>query len=246
MLDLNLGVNNMTTTRKKVKVMGVETYINQATGEIKEMSVINIEERDANFHKLWLGHIISALDMIGNQKIKVLNFVMDNLDKENKLVMTQRKMAEKSKISIATISETMKALQDADFLVKINSGAYQVNPNVMFKGGKSARLNVLLQYQNFTKEAAATTNTQQPQGENLAALEEEGQQTIFDAQEANLEATATSQPEPKPEPEPVKVEVKKEACKICGTVLVEQTRRDDGKKFMGCPNWKQHRVTKAK
>lgn len=243
MLDLNLGVNNMTTTRKKVKVMGVETYINQATGEIKEMSVINIEERDANFHKLWLGHIISALDMIGNQKIKVLNFVMDNLDKENKLVMTQRKMAEKSKISIATISETMKALQDADFLVKINSGAYQVNPNVMFKGGKSARLNVLLQYQNFTKEAAATTSPQKSLEEQL---EEEGQQTIFDAHKSNTEVTATSEPEPEPEPEPVKVEVKKECCRICGTVLVERSRHDNGEKFLGCPNYKQHRIAKAK
>ncbi|HDR8306450.1 TPA: replication/maintenance protein RepL, partial [Bacillus cereus] len=30
------------------------------------MNVINVEERDANFHKLWLGHIIQSLDLIGN------------------------------------------------------------------------------------------------------------------------------------------------------------------------------------
>ena len=45
----------MATTRKKVKVIGTETYINQQTGELQEMQVIDIEERDANFHKLWLG-----------------------------------------------------------------------------------------------------------------------------------------------------------------------------------------------
>ena len=42
------------TTRKKVKIVGRENYINQNTGEIKEMKIINIEERDANFHKIWL------------------------------------------------------------------------------------------------------------------------------------------------------------------------------------------------
>ena len=46
----------MATTRKKVKVIGTETYIKQDTGEIAEMQVVKIEERDANFHKLWLGH----------------------------------------------------------------------------------------------------------------------------------------------------------------------------------------------
>ena len=50
---------NMATTRKKVKVIGTETYIKQDTGEIAEMQVVKIEERDANFHKLWLGHILN-------------------------------------------------------------------------------------------------------------------------------------------------------------------------------------------
>ena len=58
----------MATTRKKVKVVGTETYINQKTGELQEMQVIDIEERDANFHKLWLGHILQSIDLIGNQK----------------------------------------------------------------------------------------------------------------------------------------------------------------------------------
>ena len=57
----------MATTRKKVKVVGTETYINQQTGELQEMQVIDIEERDANFHKLWLGHILQSIDLIGNR-----------------------------------------------------------------------------------------------------------------------------------------------------------------------------------
>lgn len=138
----------MAVTRKKVKVIGTETYIKQDTGEITEMNVMSIEERDANFHKLWLGHILQSIDLIGNQKTKLAFWILDNLDSENKLTLTYRQIAEKSKVSYQTVHRTMQALIDSDFLVKINIGAYRVNPDVLFKGGKHNRLNVLIKYQN--------------------------------------------------------------------------------------------------
>lgn len=140
-------------TRKKVKVIGTENYIKQDTGEIKEMEVINVEERDFNFHKVWLSHIINSIDLIGNQKTKLAFWIIENLNKENQLIMTQRKIAEKTGMSIQTVSLTIKALIESNFLVKINSGAYRVNPNVLFKGGKTDRLNVLIEYSNEKKEA---------------------------------------------------------------------------------------------
>lgn len=138
----------MSTTRKKVKVIGHETYIKQDTGELAEMQVVQIEERDANFHKLWLGHILQSIDLIGNQKTKLAFWILDNLNSENQLIMTQRKIAEKTGMSTKTVNATISALIESNFLIKINSGAYRVNPDVMFKGGKESRLNVLLQYRN--------------------------------------------------------------------------------------------------
>ncbi len=143
---------NTKNTKKKVKVIGTENYIKQDTGEIKEMQVINVEERDFNFHKVWLGHIINSIDLIGNQKTKLAFWIIENLNKENQLIMTQRKIAEKTGMSMQTVSLTIKALIESNFLVKINSGAYRVNPNVLFKGGKTDRLNVLIEYSNEKKE----------------------------------------------------------------------------------------------
>ena len=80
-----------------MKVIGTETYIKQDTGEIAEMQVVKIEERDANFHKLWLGHILQSIDLIGNQKTKLAFWILDNLDSNNQLIMTQRKIAEKNR-----------------------------------------------------------------------------------------------------------------------------------------------------
>lgn len=135
-----------TTSRKKVKIVGTETYIKQDTGEITEMQIVQIEERDANFHKLWLNHILQTIDLIGNQKTKLAFWIVDHLNRENQLIMTQRKIAEETNTSIKTVNATIKALVDSNFLIKINSGAYRVNPDVLFKGGKSDRLNILLQY----------------------------------------------------------------------------------------------------
>ena len=121
------------TTRRKVKVIGTETYINQSTGELNQMQVIDIEERDANFHKLWLGHILQTMDLIGNQKTKLAFWILDNLNVENQLIMTYRQIVEKSGISYDTVSRTMKALIDANFLIQINRGAYRVNPRCYFQ-----------------------------------------------------------------------------------------------------------------
>ena len=135
-----------------MKIIEKETYINQETGEINEMQVIDIEERDANFHKIWLKHILTSIDLIGNQKIKLAFWILDNMDSENQLIMSQREMTRKNEISTKTVTQTLKILMEANFLQKINnSGAYRVNPNVLWKGGKSARMNVLFKYHQNEK-----------------------------------------------------------------------------------------------
>src|SRR5699024_2273444 len=134
------------TTRKKVKFIGNKEFIDASTGEKETMQVTIIEERDANFHKIWLGHMLESLDMIGNQKIRVAMFIMENINKENELIMTYRVIAEKTNTSLQTVSETMKALQESNLLSKIRNGYYRVNPDVIFKGGRNDRMNVLLRY----------------------------------------------------------------------------------------------------
>lgn len=141
----------MKTTRKKVKVIGKETYIKQETGELSEMQVVSIEERDANFHKIWLEHIIHSMDIIGNQKIRFAFWLLDNMNSENQITMTYRQMSEKSGVSLDTVQRTIKALTDSNFLQRYNIGVYQVNPDVIFKGGKNNRLNILLKYNNINK-----------------------------------------------------------------------------------------------
>lgn len=139
-------------TSKKVKIVGHAQYINAKDGTVEDFQVMRVEDRDFNFHKVWLEHIINSLDLIGNQKTRLAFWIIDNLDKENKLTMTYRQISEKSGISLDTVRVTMKSLMESNFLERINQGAYRVNPDVVFKGTRQGRLNVLYQYNEVKQE----------------------------------------------------------------------------------------------
>src|SRR5699024_12053783 len=121
-------------------------FINTRTNKKETIQITNSEERDANFYKIGLGHMLESVNMIGNQKRRVAMFNMENINKEKKLIMTNRVIAEKTNTSLQTVSETMKALQESNLLSKIRNGYYRVNTDVIFKGGRNDRMNVLLRY----------------------------------------------------------------------------------------------------
>src|SRR5699024_8572506 len=86
-------INKINNNRKKINIKRNKKIKDTSTGEKETMQVKNSEELDANFHKIWLGHMLESLDMIENQKIRVAMFIMENINKENELIMTYRVIA---------------------------------------------------------------------------------------------------------------------------------------------------------
>lgn len=71
--------------------------------------------------------IKEIINLFGNQKIKLIFWILDNLNSENQLIMTQKQIAERTGISIKTVNTVMQELIDSNFLVKINLSAYKLN-----------------------------------------------------------------------------------------------------------------------
>ena len=140
--------NKLQTTSKKQKFTGYKELVDPDTGERIPMQMNVIEDRDFNFTKVWMQNLVNSLDEISNQKLRLAFWIIDNLNKENQLIMTQRQISEKSGISLQTVSRTIKALCEGNppFLQKINSGAYRVNPDVMFKGSHNNRMGICFEY----------------------------------------------------------------------------------------------------
>ena len=139
-------------TTRKVKILGQQEFIDKESGEIKAFNVIDIEERDANFHKFWLFNVMTSLNLIGNQKMKFAFWLLDNMNYENRICMTMRQMADNSKISLDTVTRTIKTLINSDFIVRENIGVYRINPNCVFSGTKQQRLRILLDYHSCKKD----------------------------------------------------------------------------------------------
>ena len=73
----------MRTTTKKVKVIGREQWMNPYTREMEDFEVVSVEDRDFNFHKVWLESIINSMDLLGNQKTR-LAFLDNRSSKQGK------------------------------------------------------------------------------------------------------------------------------------------------------------------
>ena len=66
-----MGKSKKDSTSKRVKVIGHEQWKNPHTGEVEDFQVVRTEDRDFNFHKVWLQSIINSIDLIGNQKDQI-------------------------------------------------------------------------------------------------------------------------------------------------------------------------------
>ena len=131
----------------KTRVIGTQQYVNVNTGELREMQVIESTEdnKDFNFHKLFMRDFIRAIDIVSNKKTKICYWIIDNINKDNQLLYSYRQISEITGISYSVVAETVKALLDADFLRK-HGKVLIVNPDIIFKGSAIGRANILHTY----------------------------------------------------------------------------------------------------
>lgn len=139
----------------QVKLVGPDVWINQRTGEIVEAQTLTKEvggDVDVGFHKLWIGHILETIDEVGNAKVKVLFWLMRNMDGNNMVKATVRQIAERSQVGEATVKRLMAALRKADVVRLEYGGRWILNPAVTFKGGHTKRMNVLIRYKAMEQQ----------------------------------------------------------------------------------------------
>lgn len=148
-----MAKTSATTKRKKktVKFASETIYRVDENGELQPIPAEVIDEEwdetvDINFDKIWLSSVLEALEQVGNKKIKVANYILNNRDKTtNYLIKTQREIAEECGVSLQTVSSTLKALEKADMLIG-KSGVYQVNPERIARGKHNKRMAILRIY----------------------------------------------------------------------------------------------------
>lgn len=137
--------NNIKT---KEQVVRYETWINQDTGETREFAVIDKPySSDFNFHKIWLNDLAKVLDILGGAKMKVFNYILQNINPySNEFGGTIREISKECKVASSTVNETILKLVSADFMRKVRTGCYRVNPKMLVKGTHNKRVGLMLKY----------------------------------------------------------------------------------------------------
>jgi len=159
------------STSKLLKSVHAREYKDPESGEIVQIGEFVIEDKDFNFEKIWLSHLLSSIDALGSKKVKVAMFLMYCRDNENFVNMTYDEMAEATEISKRTIVETVRILIEENFMQKIRNGKYQINPDLVFKGGKNQRMDILISYRK-TKQLK---EIEKAQNELIAPLNMDGE-----------------------------------------------------------------------
>lgn len=170
------------TKTGRVTIQPDRKLVDPDTGEIFNCQVFEEEaSSDCNFHKVWIEHIQLALGEMGEEKAAFMFWLFNNLDKHNRIVCTQRNMAEQAEVALSTVNRTLVLLAKLNYIKSPQRGVYVISPEMIFKGSHDERMAVLHFYhapttppEKKTSEQAQQKDLDLVQQNRLEALETVG------------------------------------------------------------------------
>jgi DNA-binding MarR family transcriptional regulator len=150
----NVGGDKMPKQKVENKVIykGKRRLQDLDTGEIFEADDL-IKKTDRNgFMITYLTAIIQLIDTLGNKKMQVVKYILANMDKStNTLIITTRELAKKSDVSLQTVVETLKTLENAQIIAR-KTGAIMIHSSLIHRGNKGKEQYLLARFQEWEKD----------------------------------------------------------------------------------------------
>lgn len=103
------------------------------TGEIKKVDVIIKEIPRSGFAITYLSAIVNMIENLGNKKMQVVKYILQNMDSNNKLSETTREVAQGCGVSLQTVIETLKLLESCGIVAR-KTGTIMLSPKLVHKG----------------------------------------------------------------------------------------------------------------
>ena len=126
---------------------GVRKFRDLETGEIVEMEMFNKQVKHGlprGWRRVYMGDFMGLLGELyaSARKIDVIEFIIDNLNSENQLTLTQTQVIEKTGIARQTVIDTYKFLIAKDFMRK-DGACFRINTKFVCAFG-SDRKNAII------------------------------------------------------------------------------------------------------
>lgn len=128
------------------------------TGEIKVVGEpivadTSITKCDRNgFEITYLAYLFDVFDQLGGQKYKVFKYIVEHKSSDNTLIITNRELAQKCKVSTQTVYECVKLLKEKG-LIATRTGAIMVLPKIAHRGKNGREQFLMHKFQEFGDES---------------------------------------------------------------------------------------------
>lgn len=109
------------------------SLINNKTGEVKPIVLVESGKRE-RWQKVWAKSLADIMDLTGDEKTKVLAYLIKVKDYENRVIETVRSVADATGVSKTTVNAMFKLLQEHNCLHRIRNGLWRFSPHIMVNG----------------------------------------------------------------------------------------------------------------
>lgn len=129
--------------------VGQDIWINERTGEkITANQIIKKTPRNG-FMITYLSAMINLIDRLGNKKMQVVKYILENMDKStNTLIITTRELSSKTKVSKPVVLDTLKILEDAKIIAR-RTGAIMIHSDLVHRGSEEKEKYLLARFEEF-------------------------------------------------------------------------------------------------
>ncbi len=135
-----------------------ERWINADTGEEREFAVVEKTiYKGTHFYTTFLPDLLQASREFGKGKRKVLTYILNSIDTKTHLFIGKyRDIADTTRTSQRTISDTIAYLLEIDFLRKQAQSVYVVSPRYINRSEAAKKRDLMVKYREsqYTRREA--------------------------------------------------------------------------------------------
>lgn len=104
-----------------------------------------------NFEIVYTADLFEIVEKLGNQKMQVLKYLLENKDGYNQVNASNTELAKAVGCSRPTVIETLKIMNDAGLIQRKNS-VIMISPNLMIKGNRMREAYLMRKYEEISEK----------------------------------------------------------------------------------------------
>lgn len=139
--------------KEQEKWQRIDIDTGEATGEIIDVDVVIKEIPRTGFSITYLSTIVSLIENVGNKKMQVVKYILQNMNPQNMLIETVREISEHSGCSKQTVNQTLQLLEGAGIIAR-KTGCIMLTPKLIHKGNAQKERFLMMKF----NEIKSTTN----------------------------------------------------------------------------------------